>query len=219
MASAPGKPGSASGGHAPASGGAGPSGPTSPSGRGGASPGGPGPAIRPAPSAASPGARPGPSPGGPGPGPGRQPEHAHGPDDGPEDPRQLAAQLELVQRELARTQARLESIESAMIEANQAAATLRALADAAKDAPAGGMEVLVPVGAGVHLHARLVKDARPVVPVGAGYAIEASPEAALATVERRIQDITETFNQVAGRAEQLGQAGAQLNMMLGGDGE
>ena len=129
-------------------------------------------------------------------------------DDAP-DPRQLAAQLELVQRELARTQARMEAIEAAMVEANQAAATLRALADTSES------DVLVPVGAGVHVHARLLK-ASPVVPVGAGYAIEASPQAALATLERRIQDITETFNQVAERAEQLGNAGAQLTAMLQG---
>lgn len=145
------------------------------------------------------------------PGAGNAPPAAPG-DEAAPDPRQLAAQLELVQRELARTQARLDSIEAAMVEANQAAATLRALADESSTG-----DLLVPVGAGVHVHARLVKGQPPVVPVGAGYAIEASPQAALATLERRIQDITETFNQAAERAEQLAQAGSQITAMLGGN--
>lgn len=128
------------------------------------------------------------------------------------DPRVLAAQLQLVQRELARTQERLDAIEAALVEANQAAATLRALAEGATTPE--GREILVPLGAGVHIHAQLLPGRQPIVPVGAGYAIEASPQAATATLERRIQDITESFNRAAQRAEELAQAGGQLNAML-----
>lgn len=130
------------------------------------------------------------------------------------DPRQLSAQIQLVQRELARTQERLEAIESALVEANQAAATVRALTELPDNDKQNGAQVLVPVGGGVHVHARLVPGTQPVVPIGSGYAIEASPQAALATLERRIQDITESFNRTADRADELAQAGAQMNSIL-----
>ncbi|MHB8633407.1 MAG: prefoldin subunit alpha [Thermoplasmatota archaeon] len=129
------------------------------------------------------------------------------PKEAPTDPRQLAAQLQFVQRELSRAQEQLDAIQGALVEANQAAATLKSLGEAAKG------EILVPIGAGVHLHATLT-DASPVFPVGAGYAIEASPEAALATLQRRIQDITESFNRTAERAEELAGAGAQIDSLL-----
>src|SRR5687767_1015671 len=117
-----------------------------------------------------------------------QPGHVHGPDDGghDDDPRQLAAQFEMLQRELQRVDRRLSAIEEALVEAQQAASTVQALADEGKS-----LETLVPIGAGVHVPAQVDAGAPVLMPLGAGYYTEAKADAVAAALAERAKALGE----------------------------
>lgn len=141
-----------------------------------------------------------------------QPGHVHGADDGPgpdEDPRQLAAQFELLQRELQRVDRRLSAIEEAMVEAQQAASTMQALADDRKT-----LETLVPIGAGVHVPAKVDAGAAVLMPLGAGYYTESKPAEVAAALAERAKALGEQFQRASADAEQLAQAAASINERL-----
>ncbi|HLF16642.1 MAG TPA: prefoldin subunit alpha [Candidatus Thermoplasmatota archaeon] len=126
-----------------------------------------------------------------------------------EDPRRLVAEFELVQREMGRVERRLEALEEAVMEANQAAATLRALAGAKKPA-----EALVPVGAGIHVRARLDSSAPVVRPVGAGTSVDGPLADAQAQLEARVEALTRSFQEASEHAQRLAQAAAELQGRL-----
>jgi prefoldin alpha subunit len=126
-----------------------------------------------------------------------------------EDPRQVAAQFELVQRELQRMDRRLGALEQALAEAQQALSTVQALA-----AASGEQSTLVPLGGGVHVHARLDPKAPVLVPVGAGYFTEGPATEVVAALEERVASITKSFREASEDAERLGQAAAALNDRL-----
>jgi prefoldin alpha subunit len=126
-----------------------------------------------------------------------------------DDPRQLAAQLDLVQRELQRVDRRLASLEQALVEAQQAAGAVQALADAS-----GPLDTLVPLGAGVHVAARLEGAAPVLMPLGAGYFTEDKPAAVAAALAERVKSIGEQFQRASADAEQLAQAAAAINERL-----
>lgn len=153
--------------------------------------------------------------------------HAHGPDDGHGhdgeadgldgiDPRQLMAQREIVQRELDRMERRMAAIEEAMLDAQRAAATVRGLQEAGQQPgrPATH-DVFLPVGSGVHVEARVDVNAKVLLPIGAGYLTEGTPEDVLAALEKRIEAINRSFEQAAAEAEQLASAAAAMDERLG----
>ncbi|MFA5942841.1 MAG: prefoldin subunit alpha [Candidatus Thermoplasmatota archaeon] len=140
-----------------------------------------------------------------------QPGHVHGHDgDEPaDDPRQLAAQFDLVQRELQRVDRRLATLEGALVEAQQAAAALRAMADAT-----GPQDIMLPLGAGVHV-AATVNGAQPVLmPLGAGYFTEDKAGEVAVALEERVKAITVQFQEASAQAEQLANVAAQINERL-----
>jgi prefoldin alpha subunit len=137
-----------------------------------------------------------------------QPGHRHGDEDA-EDPRQLAAQFEIVQRELQRVDRRLSAIEEALVEAQQASATVQALAAEGKP-----LETLVPIGAGVHVPAKVDAAAPVLMPLGAGYYTESRPEAVAEALAERVKALGEQFQRASADAEQLAQAAAAINERL-----
>lgn len=142
-----------------------------------------------------------------------QPGHVHG-DEGEggmaEDPRQLAAQFDLVQRELQRVDRRIAALEQAMVEAQQAASAVQALAGEA----AGEVEALVPLGAGVHVPARIDAGAKVLMPLGAGYYTEDAPGAVAKALAERVEAIGRQFQEASEDAERLAQVGASINERL-----
>jgi prefoldin alpha subunit len=140
------------------------------------------------------------------------PGHVHGDEadgDGADDPRQLAAQFDLVQRELQRVDRRLQALEEALVEAQQAAAALRSMAEAK-----GEQDILLPLGAGVHIAAR-VDGAQPVLmPLGAGYFTEDKAAGVADALDERVKAIGAQFQDASSQAEQLAQVAAQINERL-----
>lgn len=137
-----------------------------------------------------------------------QPGHVHG-DEEAEDPRQLAAQFDLVQRELQRVDRRLAAVEEALVEAQQAAATVQALAEDGK-----AMDTLVPLGSGVHVHAKVDGGAPVLMPLGAGYFTEGKAADVAAALAERAKALGEQFQRASADAEQLAQAAAAINERL-----
>ena len=141
------------------------------------------------------------------------PGHVHGDEDqgdgAMDDPRQLAAQFDLVQRELQRVDRRLQALEEALVEAQQAAAALRSMAEAQ-----GAQDILLPLGAGVHVAAK-VDGAKPVLmPLGAGYFTEDKPAEVATALDERVKAIGAQFQDASSQAEQLAQVAAQINERL-----
>jgi prefoldin alpha subunit len=138
------------------------------------------------------------------------PGHVHGADEGEDDPRQLAAQFDLVQRELQKVDRRLQAIEEALVEAQQAASTVAAFAEA------GGkpLDTLVPLGSGVHVAAKVEPDAAVLMPLGAGYFTEGKPADVAAALGERVTGLTQQFQQASSDAERLAQVAAAINERL-----
>ena len=129
--------------------------------------------------------------------------------DAASDPRTLAAQFELVQRQLQSLDRRLAGIEEALVEAQQAATTVKALGDAQ-----GEQDTLLPLGSGVHVRARVDASAPILLPVGAGYFTE-GPAAEVATaLQQRVEALTRAFQDASAEAERLAQTAAAINDRL-----
>ena len=130
-----------------------------------------------------------------------------GPSNNMEEPRRLAAQMEMLQRQLQGTERRLGAIEANIIELQQAAQTLRLL-------PEVEAKILVPLGGGVHLRAT-VSPADPLIrPVGGNTSVEGSRNDALATVEGRVAQLTESYQATSGAADRLATAIQEINQQL-----
>jgi prefoldin alpha subunit len=139
----------------------------------------------------------------------RAPGHEGGEDGMPDDPRQLAAQFELVQRELQRMDRRLASLEEALVEAQQAAGALKAMAEA--DGP---QDILLPLGAGIHVPATVDGAAPVLMPLGAGYFTEDKAAEVATALDERVRAIGAQFQEANAQAEQLAQVAAQINERL-----
>ncbi|MES2153798.1 MAG: prefoldin subunit alpha [bacterium] len=131
-----------------------------------------------------------------------------------DDPRQLLAQRDIVQVELQRMERRMAAIEEAMMEAQRAIATVRGLAEAG----GGTHDLLVPVGAGVHVKAQAKGGATILLPLGAGLLTEGKPEDVIAALEERVKGINRSFDEASEQAEQLTNAAAVIEEKLGGAG-
>lgn len=140
-----------------------------------------------------------------------QPGHVHGDEgDGDDtDPRQLAAQFDLVQRELQRVDRRLAALEQAMVEAQQAASAVKALSEGS-----GPLDTLVQLGAGVHVPARIDAGGKVLMPLGAGYYTEDAPAAVADALAARVDAIGRQFQEASEDAERLAQVGASINDRL-----
>lgn len=119
------------------------------------------------------------------------------------------AQMDLLQREMDRMDRRMSAIEQALMEAQQAAATVRALGEAK-----GEVEALVPLGGGVHAKARLDAASPILMPIGAGYATEATPEAVAEALRQRVESLAQQLRQAHEEAERVAQAASALNEHL-----
>jgi prefoldin alpha subunit len=106
------------------------------------------------------------------------------------DPRQVMAQLELVQRELSRAEGRLAALEQAMVEAQQALGTVRHLAEAQ-----GAQSVLVPIGGGLHVRANLDAAQDVLLPIGAGYSTPGKPAEVAKALEERVASIGRAYEE------------------------
>lgn len=131
------------------------------------------------------------------------------PQEAPEDPRQLAAQFEFLQRQLQGVDRRLAQLEQALVEAQQAASTVQALAESQ-----GAQETLLPIGSGVHLHAKVDPAAPILLPIGAGYFTEGPAKDIVAALGERVESITKSFQETSADAERLAQAAAAINARL-----
>jgi prefoldin alpha subunit len=120
------------------------------------------------------------------------------------------AQLDMVQRELTRSERRLASLEQAMMEAQQALGTVRHLADST-----GTQTVLLPIGGGLHVHAKLEAAQDVLMPIGAGYSTTGKPAEVAKALEERIAAISKAYDEAAARADELANAAAALNDQLG----
>jgi prefoldin alpha subunit len=125
------------------------------------------------------------------------------------DPRQVMAQLDLVQRELQRAERRLATLEQAMVEAQQALGTVRHLADTA-----GTQSVLVPIGGGLHVRATVDAAQEVLLPIGAGYSTPGKPAEVAQALEERVASIGKAYDEAAQRADELANAAAALNEQL-----
>ena len=119
------------------------------------------------------------------------------------------AQMDLLQREMARMDRRMAALEQALMEAQQAASTVQALADAS-----GQIEALVPLGGGVHIKARLDASSPVILPIGAEYATEAAPAQVAEALRQRVEALSQQFRQASEEAERVAQAAAALNEEL-----
>ncbi|MEK6976741.1 MAG: prefoldin subunit alpha [Candidatus Thermoplasmatota archaeon] len=127
----------------------------------------------------------------------------------PEDPRQLAAQFEFLQRQLQGVDRRLAQLEQALVEAQQAASTVQGLAEAA-----GAQDTLLPIGSGVHVHAKVDPSAPVLLPIGAGYFTEGPAKDIVAALGARVEAITKSFQETSADAERLAQAASAINSRL-----
>lgn len=131
------------------------------------------------------------------------------PADAPEDPRQLAVQFDILQRQLQAVDRRLAQLEQALVEAQQAASAVEALATTS-----GEQVALLPLGSGVHVHARVDAAAPVLLPVGAGYFTEGPASEVGVALKQRVEVITRTFQEASADAERMAQAAAAINQRL-----
>lgn len=125
-------------------------------------------------------------------------------------PEQLLAQMDLLQREMARMDRRLAALERALVDAQQAAATVQALAD-----EKGEVEAMVPLGGGVLVRARIDAGAPVLLPIGADYATESAPAQVADALRARVEALTRQFSEASAEAERIAQAAAAVNEALG----
>ena len=121
----------------------------------------------------------------------------------------MAAQLEIVQRELSRLDRRMGALEEALVASQQAVASVRFLAESA-----GSQEVLVGLGAGVQVKAKIDASTPVLVPIGAGYATEAPAADVVKVLEKRLEAVQEQFRRTSEEANRVAQAGQALNQEL-----
>ncbi|MEA3142977.1 MAG: hypothetical protein QOG31_301 [Thermoplasmata archaeon] len=125
------------------------------------------------------------------------------------DPRQVMAQLDLVQRELQRAERRLATLEQAMVEAQQALGTVRHLAESKEL-----QNVLLPIGGGLHVRATVDAGQDVLMPIGAGYSTQGKAAEVAQALEERVASIGKAYEEAAQRADELANAAAALNEQL-----
>lgn len=119
---------------------------------------------------------------------------------------QAIAQYEAAQAQLQAIDGHLARLEEMLQEQQRAASTLTSLDD--------DQEALVPVGAGLHVRARIIGDAPVVTPVGAGYATDLDLDGARAALERRIEETRQAMSEANAKADEVARTLQALGQRL-----
>lgn len=114
------------------------------------------------------------------------------------DIREVAAAVETAKAQLEGLIRQRELIQMAVEEHVRARETIKNLLDSAP-----GDEVLIPVGADSYVHAKVSEKRDAVVGVGSGVSIQRGSEDAGKVLQGRIDDLSQAFQKVSERANQL----------------
>ncbi len=128
------------------------------------------------------------------------------PDEG--EAQQLALQFEQGQRRLQALDQHLARLEQSVNELQRALATLEGL-DGATEGPA-----LVPVGAGLRLHATVDPTAEVVLDVGSGYSVGLSAEDAASRLRDRLAANESAFRATSQEADRIANEMEQIRARL-----
>ncbi len=123
-----------------------------------------------------------------------------------EDPQQVIAQYEATQAQLQQLDGRLSRLEEVLLELRRSKSTLESLE--------GDQEALVPIGAGLHVRARIAGAAPVVTPVGAGYAADKSVDDAKAMLDAQMAETSAAMESSSAQAERLARSMQALTQKL-----
>lgn len=112
-----------------------------------------------------------------------------------DDAQQAIAQYEATQAQLQQIDARLVRLEELLLEQRRAAETLGSLE--------GDQEALVPIGAGLHVRARIAGGEPVVTPLGAGYAADKTVLEAQEVLKGRMAETQAAMESASQQAEGL----------------
>jgi len=110
---------------------------------------------------------------------------------------------------MARLDRRMATLEGALMEAQQAAATVQELGEAK-----GPLEAMVPLGGGVHVRARIDPQTPVLLPVGAGYSTEAAAAQVADALRARVDALAAQLRDTGEEANRVANAAAALNEQL-----
>ena len=122
-----------------------------------------------------------------------------------EESRQMMAALESYRGQLESLAEDQKVIQFSLEETIRAKETLRLYKDADE-----GSEILVPVGGGSFVYARVSSSDRVLLGLGSGVTAEKSIDDAVETMEERIKELSETAKTVSSRKAQLEAENARL---------
>jgi len=126
-----------------------------------------------------------------------------------EEARQMMATLELFHGQLESLAGDQKVIQLSLEETIRAKETLRRYKDADE-----GSEILVPVGGGSFVYAKISSRDRVLLELGSGVTAEKSIDDAVETMEERIKELNETAKTVSSRRGQLEAENARLTQKL-----
>jgi len=126
-----------------------------------------------------------------------------------EEARQMMAALELYRGQLESLAEDQKVIQLSLEETIRAKETLRRCKDADE-----GSEILVPVGGGSFVYAKVSSRDRVLLGLGSGVTAEKSIDDAVETMEERIKELNETAKTVSSRKGQLEAENARLTQKL-----
>ncbi len=112
--------------------------------------------------------------------------------------RRLIAELRLMQSSAEVLQRRLELLKSMEAELRMAESALKALRDVEEGTP-----ILIPIGGGTYIDARIEALERVIVGVGADVSVEMEPEKALEDLSNRLEEVEKASRAMEQQLEQL----------------
>ncbi len=112
--------------------------------------------------------------------------------------RRLIAELRLMQSSAEVLQRRLELLKSMEAELRMAESALKALREVEEGTP-----ILIPIGGGTYIDARIGALNRVIVGVGADVSVEMEPEKALEDLSNRLEEVERASRAVEQQLEQL----------------
>jgi prefoldin alpha subunit len=120
-----------------------------------------------------------------------------------EELRRLSLEMRLLEQTAETLQQRISMITAAMTELSYANMTLESVEKEKEDT-----ELLVPIGGGSYLKAKLAAPDKVVVGIGAGVSVEKTLQEAKAVVKERIEELEKTLNSVQ---QQFAQVAERIN--------
>jgi prefoldin alpha subunit len=107
--------------------------------------------------------------------------------------RQYQAQAEVMGQEIALIQSSMDEHEKAII-------TIKNVKEMES-----GAELIVPIGATSYVHAKLSDATRIIIGLGSGVSAEKTPDNAISTLEKRIEDLNSRYMEAGRRMEEINQ--------------